>query len=101
MRQFFFCFFFFFFFQAEDGIRDVERSRGLGDVYKRQIFSFIQSLHKTISTTPIKPSITNTLNSLGKSVFNEIEKSLIILLKKVLFDLLLKSPFLSKRRLHL
>ena len=22
--------------QAEDGIRDVERSRGLGDVYKRQ-----------------------------------------------------------------
>ena len=25
------------FFQAEDGIRDVERSRGLGDVYKRQI----------------------------------------------------------------
>ena len=26
------------FFQAEDGIRDVERSRGLGDVYKRQLF---------------------------------------------------------------
>ena len=25
------------FFQAEDGIRDVERSRGLGDVYKRQM----------------------------------------------------------------
>ena len=24
------------FFQAEDGIRGVERSRGLGDVYKRQ-----------------------------------------------------------------
>mgnify|MGYP003381605104 CR=1 FL=1 len=30
-----FCFFFFF--QAEDGIRDLVRSRGLGDVYKRQI----------------------------------------------------------------
>ena len=28
-----FCFFFF---QAEDGIRDLVRSRGLGDVYKRQ-----------------------------------------------------------------
>ncbi len=28
--------YFIFFFQAEDGIRDVERSRGLGDVYKRQ-----------------------------------------------------------------
>ena len=27
-----------FFFQAEDGIRDLVRSRGLGDVYKRQDF---------------------------------------------------------------
>ena len=30
------CIIFFFFFQAEDGIRDLVRSRGLGDVYKRQ-----------------------------------------------------------------
>ena len=29
-------FYFCFFFQAEDGIRDLVRSRGLGDVYKRQ-----------------------------------------------------------------
>ena len=28
-----------FFFQAEDGIRDLVRSRGLGDVYKRQELS--------------------------------------------------------------
>ena len=34
--SFFFFFFIFFFFQAEDGIRDLVRSRGLGDVYKRQ-----------------------------------------------------------------
>ena len=27
-----------FFFQAEDGIRDLVRSRGLGDVYKRQVY---------------------------------------------------------------
>ena len=27
-----------FFFQAEDGIRDAQESRGLGDVYKRQVF---------------------------------------------------------------
>ena len=33
---FFFFFLFFFFFQAEDGIRDLVRSRGPGDVYKRQ-----------------------------------------------------------------
>ena len=30
-----------FFFQAEDGIRDLVRSRGLGDVYKRQIEKYI------------------------------------------------------------
>ena len=29
-----------FFFQAEDGIRDLVRSRGLGDVYKRQMPMF-------------------------------------------------------------
>ena len=29
-----------FFFQAEDGIRDLVRSRGLGDVYKRQGLSW-------------------------------------------------------------
>ena len=29
-----------FFFQAEDGIRDLVRSRGLGDVYKRQQRAF-------------------------------------------------------------
>ena len=28
-----------FFFEAEDGIRDLVRSRGLGDVYKRQTFT--------------------------------------------------------------
>src|SRR5678810_1365867 len=31
--------FFFFFFQAEDGIRDFCLSRGLGDVYKRQVLA--------------------------------------------------------------
>ena len=30
-----------FFFQAEDGIRDLVRSRGLGDVYKRQLGWYI------------------------------------------------------------
>ena len=37
LAEIFFLFFFLFFlFQAEDGIRDLVRSRGLGDVYKRQ-----------------------------------------------------------------
>ena len=34
----------FFFFQAEDGILDLVRSRGLGDVYKRQILPFIHQV---------------------------------------------------------
>src|SRR5665811_2459339 len=35
---------FFFFFQAEDGIRDLVRSRGLGDVYKRQEYVDSQNI---------------------------------------------------------
>ena len=34
-----------FFFQAEDGIRDLVRSRGLGDVYKRQTYGVLRGLH--------------------------------------------------------
>ena len=40
-----------FFFQAEDGIRDLVRSRGLGDVYKRQLFVFA-ALLVFIATEP-------------------------------------------------
>ena len=43
----------FFVFQAEDGIRDLVRSRGLGDVYKRQgllvLFSGFASLFAGIT----------------------------------------------------
>ena len=45
MFVFFFVLFCFFFFQAEDGIRYLVRSRGLGDVYKRQELSvFLKGL---------------------------------------------------------
>ena len=37
----------FFFFQAEDGIRDLVRSRGLGDVYKRQGLQFLAEMVRT------------------------------------------------------
>ena len=36
-----------FFFQAEDGIRDLVRSRGLGDVYKRQVAQRVNRAHRT------------------------------------------------------
>ena len=39
-----------FFFQAEDGIRDLVRSRGLGDVYKRQ------ALHMAEENLALLPS---------------------------------------------
>ena len=35
-----------FFFQAEDGIRDLVRSRGLGDVYKRQRWHEVQEAER-------------------------------------------------------
>ena len=37
MEDVIFVLVYYFFFQAEDGIRDLVRSRGLGDVYKRQV----------------------------------------------------------------
>ena len=39
-----------FFFQAEDGIRDAQESRGLGDVYKRQLllFPLVWTLTETV-----------------------------------------------------
>ena len=40
--------FFVFFFQAEDGIRDLVRSRGLGDVYKRQRYDRIVQLRSKV-----------------------------------------------------
>ena len=43
----FFLVIFFVFFQAEDGIRDLVRSRGLGDVYKRQAHTLISLLGDT------------------------------------------------------
>ena len=47
--SFFFFLYYFFFFQAEDGIRDLVRSRGLGDVYKRQPSTIDTMIKKSIN----------------------------------------------------
>ena len=47
---FFFVVVVFFLFQAEDGIRDLVRSRGLGDVYKRQTLWCVNIQRHTIFT---------------------------------------------------
>ena len=42
-----------FFFQAEDGIRDLVRSRGLGDVYKRQVQAAALKDHSIVRCTQL------------------------------------------------
>ena len=46
---------FVFFFQAEDGIRDAQESRGLGDVYKRQVVvtQNIDGLHQRAGSSHV------------------------------------------------
>eukprot|EP00658_Telonema_sp_P-2_P073268 TRINITY_DN62320_c0_g1_i1.p1 TRINITY_DN62320_c0_g1~~TRINITY_DN62320_c0_g1_i1.p1 ORF type:complete len:205 (-),score=40.72 TRINITY_DN62320_c0_g1_i1:57-671(-) len=46
-----FSMFLFFFFQAEDGIRDAQESRGLGDVYKRQFMNLLGMATLTLNTS--------------------------------------------------
>ena len=62
----------FFFFQAEDGIRDLVRSRGLGDVYKRQAddtkrrsWTERSSREKSSLESPDVPSIEDTGDALS------------------------------------
>ena len=55
----------FFFFQAEDGIRDLVRSRGLGDVYKRQGYDVqfgARPLHRAIQKYLEDPLAEEILN---------------------------------------
>ena len=47
----------FFFFQAEDGIRDLVRSRGLGDVYKRQTVVTAEEVQFQKSTPAYAPDM--------------------------------------------
>ena len=47
----------YFFFQAEDGIRDLVRSRGLGDVYKRQDRNAVELLGRLITPEIVRQVI--------------------------------------------
>ena len=42
-----------FFFQAEDGIRYLVRSRGLGDVYKRQVLHLAIGIPAILLSIPV------------------------------------------------
>src|SRR5678815_5958177 len=56
-----------FFFQAEDGIRDAQESRGLGDVYKRQHGILVELLQFVPPEDPIKISRLTVQNASGRS----------------------------------
>ena len=45
------------FFQAEDGIRDLVRSRGLGDVYKRQASRNTFGAAFSVVNVPLTPAL--------------------------------------------
>ena len=57
-------------FQAEDGIRDVERSRGLGDVYKRQLIKDSMALIDTETAVSLYNEMSPTVQSSGGSAAN-------------------------------
>ena len=55
-----------FFFQAEDGIRDLVRSRGLGDVYKRQAQEAVTLYRAQAEQNPAyQPDLAMALNNLA------------------------------------
>ena len=57
----------FFFFQAEDGIRDAQESRGLGDVYKRQDNEYlIGTLLRKIAELTKKTDVETAVNTIAK-----------------------------------
>ena len=60
----------FFFFQAEDGIRDLVRSRGLGDVYKRQIYSDYRNSKVLIEKRNAEGSLINEFGTSGVLVID-------------------------------
>ena len=58
----------FFFFQAEDGIRDLVRSRGLGDVYKRQAYAVALLLFALLRSLSARALVSATVAGLVGAV---------------------------------
>ena len=51
------------FFQAEDGIRDLVRSRGLGDVYKRQTAARVAAIDQAVTDGTLTQEQADALKS--------------------------------------
>ena len=61
----------FFFFQAEDGIRDLVRSRGLGDVYKRQVITTAWKQFKEADLEKVKLYLKSPNIVDGRNLFDQ------------------------------
>ena len=57
-----------FFFQAEDGIRDLVRSRGLGDVYKRQAHHWLPYVTAKSALIAMSKNLAQELGPVGVRV---------------------------------
>ena len=66
-----------FFFQAEDGIRDLVRSRGLGDVYKRQAYAIAHSPLVKTAFFASDPNLGRILAAVGYAGIGDLDQGLI------------------------
>eukprot|EP00831_Metopus_contortus_P052539 TRINITY_DN44101_c0_g1_i1.p1 TRINITY_DN44101_c0_g1~~TRINITY_DN44101_c0_g1_i1.p1 ORF type:complete len:234 (+),score=59.26 TRINITY_DN44101_c0_g1_i1:93-794(+) len=90
---------YFFFFQAEDGIRDVERSRGLGDVYKRQYvesYESIRAIHKSFVRKGEKFLVPRIDNSNVDKSLGLIHSTIVRCLRKISNNESLVDPEINK-----
>ena len=67
------------FFQAEDGIRDQPRSRGLGDVYKRQLGGCAGAWTTTAALGAIQDAVESETPALGYTVTYAVGNTLLII----------------------
>ena len=74
---------FFFFFQAEDGIRDAQESRGLGDVYKRQV-----GVSDTLAEQRMEMAFTRALRNMPNPVMSWTEYTCLLYTSDAADDLL-------------
>ena len=64
-------------FQAEDGIRDLVRSRGLGDVYKRQLSALYKKSYDKIESE--KKEILRKTKAKGEAYLEDVNKKICLL----------------------
>ena len=89
----------FFFFQAEDGIRDLVRSRGLGDVYKRQGYIGLElgSVYRALGT---KVSVVEMMPGLLPGADRDLVNYLSMRIKKSFAEVMTKSKAVSYTHLR-